>query len=461
MKLKQELSLKLLPLPLLIQKLDLLTLPLLELWQTIEQELEQNPFLELEQEEEMTTEIKEEEILLPEVLPPGEPADSESYQPSSDYRENEDEEEKELPLPAPPPTFNETLISQLHLLFNDPKLIRIGEYIIYELDENGFLPLSLKEIADALQENEETVRNILSQIQRFSPPGLGAHNLQECLLIQLHLHPGVPKYVIQIVSKHFNELMGQEYLKIRHSLGISETDFQTALECIKSCNPKPINGLSGTVRHILPDVVIEKRMSTEPTSGGSGGNDWVVSPTTEWIPKLRLSKEYQTLLRSAPKGDAEANEYLKKKLMAAKLLLEGIEKRRTTLKSITQYIAKNILDFLEHKTTSFQFITLEEVGNAIGRDVSTISRAIKGKWVETPYGLVKFKHFFSKGRIKEYLGVKKRMKELVDNENKTHPLKDGEILKILRDEGANLARTTVVKYRMELGIPPAYQRKSV
>lgn len=503
MELRQELSLKLLPLSLLIQKLDLLTLPLLDLQQTIEQELEQNPFLEMEEGEEKTNSEQQEASSPDEQSGTStnstesesdklgeENMESKLYPPSSaDYRD-EDEEEREIPLPAPPPTFKETLISQLNLSFNDPKLIRIGEYIIYELDENGFLPMSLKEIAEALQEDEsivknvlseimsdiilkqslqadeEVVKDVLSQLQQIAPD-VGVCTLQACLLIQLNSQP-VPDYVIQLVSKCFNELMNQDYPKIMKTLKISEPKLQEALKLIKSCNPKPINGNSGEVRHILPDVVIEKKTLSqfEGQAGSTEGNDrqageWAVYPTTEWLPNLRLTKEYHKLIKvAASTGDPATNEYLKKKLAAAKLLLEGIEKRRTTLRDITKYIAKNIVDFLEHKTDSFQFITLEEVGKAIGRDVSTISRAVKDKWVETPYGLVEFKHFFSKGRIKEYLGVQKRIKELVENEDKAHPLKDGEILKILKQEGNNLARTTIVKYRTELGIPPAYDRRA-
>lgn len=432
MKLEQRLELRLAPV--LLQRLDLLTLPLFELQQLIKQELEQNPMLEKEDEE------IEEELPLPEEID-----DWDTYPKSTEY---DPEQEKRLPMPAPKPTLKEYLISQLRVTIKNEKLIKIGEHIIYELNEDGYLPSTVEEIANFLNQDTKIVESVLKQIQQFDPPGVGARNLQECLLIQLQARKGIPKNALLIIKNFYKEFIAQDYKKIRSELNISEAEFEKAIQYIKACRPKPGKTWEGEIKYVLPEVVVDY-----------DGEQLVTSLTDEWIPKIKLSKHYQELLLNPASLTKEEKDYLREKINSAKLLLEGIEKRRETIAAIADYIVRNEVDFLTYGNNYIKFITLEEVAQAIGRSPSTVSRAIKGKWIQTPNGAFSFKTFFSGGKTKEYAAIIYRIKELIQNENKSAPLKDQKIAELLEREGFKIARTTIIKYRTQLGIPNAIQRK--
>lgn len=433
MKLEQKIEIRLAPT--LLQRLDLLTLPLLELQQLIKQELEQNPMLEKEEE------TDEEFISLEEI------EEVDIYPRSTEY---EPKSEKELQIPIPKPTLKEHLLSQLRIVMKDEKLIKIGEHIIYELDENGYLPVSVNEIATLLGEDPKTVESVLNQIQEFEPSGVGARNLQECILIQLRFMKGVPKVAFLIVNNFFNDLINQNYQKIKMELKSSYSEIQKAIECIKSCVPKPGKVWEGEASYVLPEVVVEQ-----------DEGQLVVSFTDEWLPKLKLSKYYQEMLLNLSELTKEEKDYLKKKLISAKLLLEGIEKRKKTLSAITQYIVNHEIEFLTGIHSSIKFLTLEEVAQAVGRNPSTVSRAIKGKWIQTPKGAFSLKTFFSGGKVKGYSEIMHKIKELIEKENKSTPLSDRQIVEILRQEGFEVARTTIIKYRNQLGIFSADKRKDM
>jgi RNA polymerase sigma-54 factor len=433
MKLEQKLEYKLSPI--LLQRLDLLALPQLELQQLIKQMLEENPLLE------KTEEWEEEEISLPE-----EKSDWDVYPVSTEY---EPKEEKDIPIPSLKPSLKEYLISQIRLIIKNQKLLRIAEHIIYELNEDGYLSVEVKDIANDLREDPKTVELVLKEIQTLEPLGVGARNLQECILIQLRAKRRGRESAILIVSSFFNDFMAQNYTKIKKELKIEDEDFKKAIECIKSCIPKPGKMWEGDVRYVIPEIVIKKEEGK-----------WDISLTHDWLAKLRISSFYQEMLETPSGLTQEERKYLKEKWRAAKLLLQGIEKRVETITMITEYIVKNEDEFLNsYKPNSINLLTLGEVARAIGRDVSTVSRAIKDKWLQTPRGAIRFKTFFSGGKKKDYTEITYRLKELIKNEDKTSPLRDSEIAKILRSEGFKVARTTVIKYRAQLGIPNAKERK--
>ncbi|MDI6840165.1 MAG: RNA polymerase factor sigma-54 [bacterium] len=422
----------------LLARLNLLELPQLELRQLIEQKIEENPVLEREPEER--------ELPLPEDID-----DWDKYPKSVDYNPTE---EREMPVIAPKPTLKEYLLSQLRVTLKEPNLIKIGEYIIYSLNEDGYLPISTKEIAEALakgscgQVDQKSVELILEQIQEFDPIGVAARNLQECLLIQLRAKQRTSKNAIKIVEKFFKEFMDKNYKKIMKEMKISVSELEDAIQRIKSCRPKPGRIWEGEATYVLPDLVVEHNM-----------DGWVVSLVEDWIPKIKLSDSYRQMLRNPAKLNAQEIGYIKKKWNEANLLIKGIEKRRETLTAIADYITKRGIDFLTHKTNFFKSITMQKVAAAIGRDTSTISRAIKGKWIQLPDGIFELKSFFSGRKIKSYAEILYKIKELVDKEDKACPLKDKEIMNILKKEKFDIARTTIVKYRAQLGIPAADKRR--
>jgi RNA polymerase sigma-54 factor len=415
--------------------LDLLTLPLLELQLAIKQELEQNPVLEKEDEDER------EDLPLPEEI------DNWDNYPKYSTEDSE-KEERDLPIPMPKPTLKEYLLSQLRVTIKNEKSLLIGEHIIYELNEDGYLPITVEEIAKFFGEDTDIVKSVLKTIQGFDPVGVGARNLQECLLIQLKSDLNAPDIALVIIEKFFEAFVSEDYQQIKAKLQCSEVDFEEAIDCIKSYRPKPGRTWEGEVKYVVPEIVVEQ-----------DGEELLVFLTREWMPNIRLSKFYQELLHNSDNLDKEEKSYLRKKLGEAKLFLEGIEKRRETLTGIATYIIKTQLDFLSHKSNSIKFITLEEVARVINRNPSTISRAIKDKWIQTPKGVFRLKAFFSGGKIKEYPEIILKIKEVIETEDKTHPLKDPKIAEILKNEGFEIARTTVIKYRTQLGIPTANKRK--
>ncbi|MBI4721693.1 MAG: RNA polymerase factor sigma-54 [Candidatus Stahlbacteria bacterium] len=434
MKLEQKLDLRLAPI--LLQRLNLLMLPQIELRQLIRQELELNPFLEKEDGE-------DDELPLPEEI------DDWDRYPQSMYEKPE--EERDTPLIALKPTLKEHLLSQLRVTVKDEKLIAIGEYIIYELNEDGYLQMTIEEISTALNENKELVESVLMQVQQFDPAGVGAKNLQECLELQLNSiesNPRVVKIAIRIIRDFFDDFIAKDYEKIKNRLQITDIEFVSAIKCIKLCRAKPGKIWEGEPKYILPEIVVEYE-----------GDKLVVSLTNDWIPKIRLSASYKELLRDAGTLTAEEKSYLRKKLNDAKLLLEGIEKRRETITAIAEHIVENEADFLTNKDRSLNLLTLEEVAQVIDRNPSTVSRAIKDKWLQTPRGAFKMKMFFSGGKLKEYTDIKQRIKELVNNEDKSAPISDIKIAELMEKEGIKVARTTVIKYRTQLDIPTAKERR--
>ncbi len=432
MRLEQKQELRLVLAPILIQRLDLLQLPELELLQLLKQKLEENPFLEKD-EEEM-------EFPLPEEI------DDWGAYPQS--FEHNSAKEQNFPIPLQKPNLKEFLLFQLRTTIIEPNLVKIGEHIIYELNEDGYLPvsISIEKIAEIFDEDPKIVELLLKEIQKFEPVGVGARNLQECLLIQLEANPKTPKIAISIVKNFFKDFIAQNYEKIKSKL--KGSDLEKAIQWVKSCRPKPGKVWEGNVRYVLPDILIEYQEE-----------EWIASLTDGWIPKVRISEPYREMLHNLSSLDTEEKAYLRKKWQEARLLLEGIEKRRETLTAIADYIVKNELDFLNHKNNSLKFLTMQEVAQAINRNTSTISRAIKEKWVQTPRGAFKLKSFFSGGKIKNYPEIVHRIKELIAHEDKAHPLRDQKISEILVKEGSQIARTTVIKYRTQLGIPTASKRR--
>ena len=450
--------------PQLIRSLNLLQLPKLELEQLVKQELDLNPLLEevetteqnLDQEEpESSQDEKELDYDLDEAAW-GKYLDEISNMESglgTDF--DPDEEERRLE-PPDEVQLHEHLLDQLRLAFSSGEDIRIGEYIIGNLDDRGYLACTVDEIAESLDVTPEKVERVLKVIQRFDPTGIASRDLRECLMVQLEERGLQDSLAMRIVRDHLDDLTKRRYKEIYSSLGVTEDEVREAEELISTLNPKPGNTrYSPAPRFIDPDMIVEKY-----------GDEYVVVLNDWSIPSLRVSPFYRSILRDPSKVPEETRKYLTEKLNSARWLINSINQRRTTMLRVMNYIVEAQKDFFENGVSHLRPMKLQEVADALGLHQSTISRVVNGKYVQTPHGVFELKFFFDNKvpsdseKDLSSTSVMSRIRELIEGEDPKSPLSDQQIVEILRKEGIDIARRTVAKYRDKMGINPArYRRK--
>lgn len=452
---KQEMRMN----PRLYQAMDLLYLPLLELEQHLKQELTTNPFLEMgEPEEEFEAQEEEaedtvdesEEIDWEEVLLDGF---------DSGYRSGSNHEDIET-YERVPQTTTDLWAHLLHQLYQSNGYadgdIRIGEEIIGNINEDGFLTCTIDEIGEALDVQVERVERLLSRIQEFDPVGVGARDLRECLLLQIADRMGDDSLAYQIVDEHFEGLSTHKYHDVARALGITASRVQDAADEIATLDPKPGRKFAEVdPDYVTPDIVVEEV-----------DGEYVVSLNDGNLPRLRISSAYQELARNGQfKG--KAKEFAQNKLNGANWIIQAIEQRRQTMLKVMHVILDRQRDFFEHGIHQLKPLTLKEVADEIGMHESTVSRVTNEKFAQTPRGVFRLKFFFSSGLTTEEgedvsaRGVKARISELIEAEDPQKPLTDQQIVALLKDEGVNIARRTVQKYRDQLGILSSRYRKRV
>jgi len=485
LSLNQKLAkqLQLLPQQILYQKL--LQLNNLSLEQKIREELDLNPVLEevpieetlqIQDEERSTSEA---EIGVEESEDQYEEAETftiedfmndnpEAFSP--DYQ-SEDEEITEIPTPEKQ-SLNEQLMSQLRLLNLSPELFRLGEEIIGNIDEDGYLAVSLEDIVKDLELFEnikipyDQAEKLLKQIQHFEPLGIASRNLQECLLVQLEekdISPKIKNIAKKILSEYFDDFTSKRYEALENKLKITRDELKEALNVIQHLNPKPGEGtLTNTdVQQITPDLIVEKV-----------DNKFIVYLNDKNIPQIRINPEYEFILKKKLKkiksGDEkELKKFIKEKLDAAKWFIDAIEQRKITLLRVMNLIVEKQKDFFEYGEKHLKPMIYKDIAEPLNLDISTISRVVNGKYVQSPVGIHELKYFFSEGLETESgeaisnKNVKIRIKEIIENEDKSNPYSDDEIAKILNQEGIKIARRTVAKYREQLGIPVAKLRRQI
>ncbi len=344
------------------------------------------------------------------------------------------------------------LEEQLRFATEDTVVRQIGEEIIGNLDEDGYLRAELSEIATRCKVTVEAVEPVLAMIQAFDPPGVAARSIQECLLIQLKSDPNPDPVSVEIVEQHFDDLTRRRYPDIARALRLSLDRVMESVEEIMGLEPKPGRRFGGNdSRYIVPDVVVHKM-----------GSEYVVVLNEDGIPRLRVNSLYRSLLRNS--GD-EARQYVEQKLRSAVWLIKSVDQRQRTLRKVTQSIVKFQRDFLDKGLAHLRPLSLRDVGEDIGMHESTISRVTTNKYVETPQGLFELKFFFHSGiasgdgEMVSSVSVKKMIQDLLANEDPSKPLSDQEVAQILKGRGLVIARRTVAKYREELGILPSHQRR--
>ncbi len=486
-QLRQELKIN----PRLYQAMDLLYMPLLDLQQHLKQELLNNPFLELvepEDEEEEETpaedgaetptdvtetptaveepkqddngEIDWEEILLDGFETGG-------------MREQREDREYFEPVSVERRDLDDHLRDQVALLDLTPRQHLLAEEFVGNINDDGYLACSIDELLEGINEvvataaekeglegdlplyTHQEAEDMLAIIQKLDPPGVGARDLRECLLIQLREEGREETIQGQLVRDAFDELINHRWSEISKRFGVSAAEVQQAADEIAKLDPKP--GLrygSDTENYITPDLVVEK-IDAQYHVFINDGN----------LPRLRLSRAYQEVARDRRKFDGESKEFISSKLNSANWMIQAIEQRRQTMLKVMNFIVERQRDFLEKGVQYLRPLTLREVAEHIGMHESTVSRVTNEKFVQTPRGVLPLKFFFSSGLSTtggedvSARGIKDQIQKLVEGEDPRDPLTDQAIVNILRDQGVNIARRTVAKYRDQLGVLSARMRK--
>jgi len=482
--LKQRLQQKLLQKlsPQQIQMIKLLEIPTFQLEQRIKKELEENPLLESGKEEDdddtyddidsngegnENDDLSLEEYLDEESIP--------NYKlQTKNY--SKDDKKDEIPF-STGSTFHDHLETQLGLRIFDERQKQLASYIIGNFDEDGYLRRELEAIVNDLafsyniEVEESELEEILKIIQDFDPVGVGARNLKECLLIQLRNKNQEQKSIVlaeNILENYFEEFTKKHYDKIINRLNISEEDIKGAIDEILHLNPRPGSSysdpLNKTAQHIIPDFILELK-----------DGELQLSLNSRNVPDLKVSRAYADMIETYAsnkgnntKKDKEAVSFVKQKLDSAKWFIDAIKQRQNTLlltmEAILEYQNKY---FYEGDETKLKPMILKDIADMTGLDISTVSRVANSKYIQTHFGILSLKYFFSEGMQTDSgeevstREIKKILQECIENENKRKPLTDDKLSDILRDKGYNIARRTVAKYREQLNIPVARLRKEL
>jgi len=477
MAIKQSLQQRLLQKlsPQQIQLMKMLQLPTLELEKRIKEELEINPALD--EGEEQTQELSDENLdtstekredfnyqdYVNDEIP---------YYKTQSNNYNKEQEDSQTPLSLGD-SFTEKLVSQANLRIKDEKHVVIAEQIIGNLDESGYLRRELFNIVDdlAFSQNvlttEKELEEVLLKVQELDPPGVGARDLQECLLIQLRKKKKTisTKTAEVILEKCFESFKKKHYKKIEQKLDIDTTAIKDAIAEIVKLNPKPGNSLIDTtksVQHITPDFTITENEGT-----------LAVELNQRNAPQLRVSRDYVEMIKgyeNSPKNkrDKEAVLFIKQKVDAAKWFIEAVKQRQNTLLVTINAILEFQKEFfLSGDEKNLRPMILKDIASMVDMDISTISRVANSKHVATPYGTFLLKYFFSEslatksGEEVSTREVKTILNEAISKEDKTKPLTDEKLAELLKENGYLIARRTVAKYREQLKIPVARLRKQL
>jgi RNA polymerase sigma-54 factor len=470
-----------------IQYQKLLQLNTIALEQRIKTELEMNPILEevMEEEAELSLdtdekdnsdEISEEEEISDSSKDEFELEDfmnDSEYEYDSDKLNKSNDDEVYQPLARAKESLSEHLREQLRMLNLDEDMYLLGEEIIGNLDSDGYLKSDLLEIIKELEVFEhttispESAEALLKKIQRFDPIGIASRTLQECLLVQLRNIAFDPYYSYlaeELLEKYFNDFTQKRYDVIKQKMSLTDDGLKATIELIQSLNPKPGEGNIESVEmnQITPDFLIEKV-----------DNNFVITLNDRSVPSVTLSKTYLEMIdqnkRSKKSSSRDKNTYkfLREKFESAKWFIACIQQRRETLMKIMQAIVEKQYEFFDKGPKLLRPMIYKDIADEIRMDISTISRVVNGKYVESPMGIHELKYFFSEGLSTDSgeevsnKHIKERLKEIIDSETKDSPYSDDRLAEMLNDEGVHIARRTVAKYREQLRIPIARLRREL
>ena len=454
-EMKQEVSLRqqLDLTPQLLQALKLLQLTRLELEQELKAELETNPFLE---EESVEVEVVDTELQssTPAVASGG------TERGRADKREEDPIESmahREMGL-------HDYLLWQLGLAAETEQEIQIGETVIGNINDDGYLTSPVEDIASFTGAAVEDVDRVLAKIQDFDPSGVGARDLKECLLIQVrHLKldglqedlQRVDLLIIAIITDHLAYLEKKDYASIAKGLNVPVDVIMTVAGIITRLNPKPGSVYStGDENYIAPDVMVTRK-----------GDKLAVEIIEEGLPRLRASDYYAKEMLSRSSDNDSARKFIREKLQGARWLIKAVEQRKKTIKKVVRAIVERQKSFFEYGEQYLEPMVLKDIAGDVGVHETTVGRVTNGKYVQTQWGMYELKYFFSPslktdtGDLLSTKLVKQKIKEFIEKEDRNVPLSDTDIVKVLKSGGIHIARRTVAKYRDMMNIPPVHVRR--
>ncbi|MBP5247269.1 MAG: RNA polymerase factor sigma-54 [Fibrobacter sp.] len=494
MKLEQNLS------PQMLQSIKMLQMNTIELQTAISQELEVNPLLEADEPADSRMESLDEPVRESsgvdgddnsyDLMEPGteNSIDWEQYMEDgfrnaeAPYKDlgGKDPDEDLRPEPTRGLSMQEVLKNQLREWKRPPQIVKIVEYLIGCIGDNGFLAPAEKdlltdenseeqsdpdiaEVEEVLQNKKKLedasypVQEAFHVLQSFTPPGIGARDLRECFLIQAYRIPDFSPLAIQILEKHFDALRELRYATIAKALNVSTEEVQKAVHDLSVLSPHPGTQINNVpTQAIVPDMEVVK----------DGKGNFKVVMYHEYIPHLHINETYRQILQQ-PNASKKDKEYVREKLNAANTFIKSIDNRHSTIELVMNAILEKQHDFFAKGPENLKPMILQDIADKINRDPSTVNRATNGKYVDTPYGIYELKQFFSSGVTQSdgtSIGSAKildTIKDLVANEDRSAPLSDQAIADALENQGMKVARRTVAKYREELKILPARLRKAV
>ena len=448
--------------PQLQQSLQILQVPLLELRNLIQAELSINPVIEeerteptLEDKQREHDEFKEEFEHLAKL--DEEWRDYMAQSSAYSARSQQDEERRQFFFDSivTNETLQQHLLDQLQTSELKPQQRKIGELIIGNIDDIGFLTVSPEEMSQNTGLDVAAIEAVLEVIQMFHPVGVGTRDLRECLLIQLRRVGKVESMEYRIVANHLEDLGKHRFPEIARRLNSTPEQIQKCADFIATLDPKPGQIFAADeTNYVLPDVTIE-----------SVSGEWQVSLNGEQIPHLRISNTYKDLM-ARDQNPADVRDYIREKIRSGKFLIKSIHQRQQTISNIAHEILGRQTEFFEKGPTALRPLTMVQVAEVVGVHETTVSRAISGKYIATPWGVFEMKYFFTPGYqtadggTTSNTSVKNAIIELVKDENTRRPLSDKEIVDVLTERGIPIARRTVAKYRAEANILPSNMRKS-
>ena len=458
--------------PGLVQMVSVLALNRLELREMINQEIMANPVLDEVNEDQNTSENYTDETFLKaetEKVPEGEASNPfDEFDFGSFFTKYLDtgveraasSESEEIERPSfdkflsSPSSLADHLTWQLSMSICSETVRKIAESIIGNLDENGYLTATLEEIAQSGEFSADDVEEALTMVQEFDPPGVAARELTECLLLQLKIVDPQNTLAQQIISEHLKLLQNNQLKEVARALNRPVELVKRAVDVIKKLDPKPGLRYNKTeARLVEPDVQFRKV-----------DGEWQAIMNDDDLPQLRLNATYRRLL-SRDAADRDVRNYVKERFTAAIQLMKNIEQRKHTIQRVCQSILRRQGDFLDFGADHLRPMMIKEVAEEVGVHPSTVSRAVANKYVHTTQGVFELRYFFSEsvngpqGAEMSLLSLKRRVKKMIEEEDATQPLTDEQITKKLSDEGIQVTRRTVAKYREDLRIPSTHRRR--
>lgn len=448
-KLAQHLS------PQQILQSSILQLTSLMLEERILAELEQNPALEMEEQdlpasddEDTRSDENEEELDWEDLI--NSPDD---YNVSRLQDRSREEVDFQL---AAAEEFIENLAGQLVDVGLTGMDLMIADEILGNINNEGYLTVEPVLVADRMQVSEDTVENVRREIMHLNPPGVGALDLQECLTAQLEAKE-VDGLAMQLVAQHFDDFANRRYGRIMQALGCSEEELQQAIDIVTRLNPKP--GIGGTTvvgEYIVPDLLVEEQ-----------DGKWVVALNDTTLPELNVSPTYLGMLTQRKKLDTETRQFVRRKVEAARWFIQAVQQRRDTMIRVMRAILARQEEFFRKGPGNLKPMVLKDIAEDVGMDISTISRVTNGKYVQTPHEIYELKYFFTEGMTTDQGEevstrlIKEELQKIIDSEDKQKPFNDETLAKLLNEMGYPVARRTVAKYREQLKLPVARLRREL